>query len=278
MSGFSADWLALREAADARARWPDALAPLRALPSLNRPAAGRPALILDLGSGTGSNCRYLAPRLRGPHDWLLFDHEPALLARATASCGTLPGVASLRTREVDLAAQLHGLPYDDASLLTASALLDLVSADWLTRLAEQCRAAALPALFALSYDGRMALRPHDPDDDLVRAAVNAHQRRDKGFGPALGPAAVATTRAVFAERGYSVSGGRSDWQLDASDAPLQRALIEGWAQAATEQIPDEAARVQRWARRRTALVEDGDSVMIVGHEDLLAIPAPATGR
>jgi hypothetical protein len=274
MTGFSADWLALREAADARSRWPDAAARLAGLPTLTRPA-----LIVDLGSGTGANCRYLAPRLRQHdgqrHDWLLVDHDAALLAQATVACESLPSLQSLRTAELDLAAPLQRLPVAGAALLTASALLDLVSESWLAQLARQCQAAALPALLALSYDGRMRLTPAVADDDFVRDAVNAHQRRDKGFGPALGPTAAARARALFTACGYEVFSARSDWQLDARDAPLQRALIEGWAHATAELHPDAAERVRRWALRRRACVAAGNSTLVVGHEDLLALPGPA---
>jgi hypothetical protein len=277
MSGFSAEWLALRESADARSRWPVAATRLAGLPTLTRPA-----LIVDLGSGTGANCRYLAPRLgqgNGPrHDWLLVDHDTALLAQATVACESLPSLQSLRTTELNLAAQLQRLPLAGAALLTASALLDLVSESWLAQLARQCQAAALPALFALSYDGRMQLTPTVPDDDVVCDAINAHQRRDKGFGPALGPTATARARALFTACGYDVFCARSDWRLDARDAPLQRALIEGWTHAAAELYPDAAERVRRWGRRRLACVDAGNSMLVVGHEDLLALPGPAAAN
>jgi len=271
MSGFSAEWLALREAVDARSRWASATTGLEDLPGL----AGT-ALIIDLGSGTGANCRYLSPRLGRRHDWLLVDHDASLLARATSGCGSLPSLQSVRTVELDLAAQAERLPLAGAALLTASALLDLVSEAWLAQLVGQCRAAALPVLFALSYDGRMQMSPDDPDDGFIRDAVNAHQLRDKGFGPALGPAAVATARALFTDGGYAVSCARSDWQLDAHEAGLQRALIEGWAAAAEELHPEAAGRVRRWTGRRLGCVAAGTSRLVVGHEDLLALPGPAT--
>jgi SAM-dependent methyltransferase len=271
MSGFSADWLALREAADARSRWPQAAATLaRGL------ALAAPARIVDLGSGTGANCRYLAPRLGRRHDWLLVDHDAELLARATAACAALPSLQTLRTARLDLATDLEHLPLAGAALLTASALLDLVCESWLQQLAERCRAASLAALFALSYDGRMQLAPADPDDDWIRDAVNDHQRGDKGFGPALGPTAALRARALFTAQGYQVSSARSDWQLDAGDAPLQRALLAGWAQAAAQLQPAAANRARLWEQRRLAFVAAGSSALVVGHEDLLALPGPAT--
>src|SRR5690348_13019004 len=61
MSERLSEWLARREAADAAARSEDLLAAvLEALPS------SRPLRVLDLGTGTGSNVRYLSARLPRP--------------------------------------------------------------------------------------------------------------------------------------------------------------------------------------------------------------------
>ena len=67
MSGFSAAWLALREPADVAARSSEVTA--KVLMSLvdRTPLRG-----VDLGSGTGSNIRYLLPRLPAC-DWRLVD-------------------------------------------------------------------------------------------------------------------------------------------------------------------------------------------------------------
>ena len=55
---FTADWLALREPVDHRSRADDLL---NVLGTWWETAGG--SRIADLGSGTGSNLRYLAPRL-----------------------------------------------------------------------------------------------------------------------------------------------------------------------------------------------------------------------
>ena len=57
-----ADWLALREPADAAARSAELV---------DRLALRSPLLIHDLGSGTGSMARWLAPRLPAPQRWVL---------------------------------------------------------------------------------------------------------------------------------------------------------------------------------------------------------------
>ena len=259
MSGFSADWLALREPADARARADDLLAELRA-------ALGERAAILDLGAGTGANARHLVPRLGGAHAWTLVDHDPALLATLQAR---LPAGVAWRAQQADLR-DLDALPWPSRGLVTASALLDLVSVQWMEAMAERCARAGAAALFALTYDGRTSFDPAHPDDGRVRALMNRHQRGDKGFGPALGPDAVDTAQAAFTSRGYRCRRAPSDWRLDWADAPLQAELIDGWADAAIDLSPADAARIDAW--RDARLQAAGTSRLTVGHADLLAVP------
>jgi SAM-dependent methyltransferase len=227
--------------------------------------------VLDLGAGTGANFRYLQPRLAGARHWTLVDHDRTLLDRALAQAGALkqpPQSASIDTAVVDLATALDRLPLPDGALVTASALLDLVSDDWLTRLAARCRAARNPVLFALTYDGRVRCLPVERDDAWLVTLVNRHQRTDKGFGPALGPHAAGVAASRFAAAGYRVRRVRSDWRIEADEAALQQALLEGWAQAAREIAPAATAQVDDWLRRRLRHCRRGRSRLRVGHEDL----------
>ena len=256
MTRFTADWLRLREPADAMARAPELVAPFA--------HGARTLRVVDLASGTGANFRYLAPRLGGPQDWLLVDHDPALLAVAGGG---------VRTLTLDLARSLDALHFEEFDLVTASALLDLVSAPWLERLAARCAAARVGVLFALTYGGFIEWSPSDPADERVRSLVNRHQRTDKGFGPALGPAAAAAAAERFSKVGYEVRTERSDWQLGSSDTALQLALIADWTRAAAEVAPDEKASLQDWAGRRRAFLAIGRSRLRVGHVDIAGWPA-----
>ena len=84
-----------------------------------------------------------------------------------------------------------------AGLITASALIDLVSAAWLEELAALVRQTDCGLYVVLTFDGRIDWQPAHPLDLAVRNLVNRHQRTDKGFGPALGPErAPALARAA----------------------------------------------------------------------------------
>jgi SAM-dependent methyltransferase len=282
---FDADWLRLREPVDRRAR-ADTLARM-----LRRALGGRETLhVVDLGGGTGSNLRHLAPQLGGRQQWTLLDADPSLLAAAP---GALIGWAqdaghaaeqtgdgihidgggftcAVSLRQADLRAD--PLPVHRVDLVSGAALLDLVSRDWLRDLVAGCQARAAAALFALSYDGRIDWSPSDALDAPVRDWVNRHQRGDKGFGPALGPEAAATAAALFRAAGYEAETAASDWRLDPSHAALQQHLHAGWATAATAIAPERAADINDWLARRMDLLAARTSEVTVGHTDVLALP------
>jgi len=302
MSAFDAAWLALREPADATARAADlasTLATVLAAPKAvgaPRPRAARPLEVVDLGAGTGSGLRWLAPRLPGPQRWTLVDHDETLLAEApralaqwaeARSAEAIPGpgpdaalilrgagldlrVATLRR---DLDADLERLSLGAADLIAGTALLDLVSAGWLERLAHA--AAGTPILFALTVDGRLSFAPSDPFDDAVRRAFERHQRGDKGFGPALGSAAARQAPAILAGAGYRIATADTPWHLGRGESALVGDLIEGYAAAAAETggLPPEDLRT--WCARRQAAAAAGALSLTVGHVDLLALPADA---
>jgi len=168
----------------------------------------------------------------------------------------------------DLEAALDG-PVD---LVATSALLDLVSDTWLDRLVVEIAARSIPLYAALSYDGRTKLTPSDPLDAAIAAAVNAHQRTDKGFGPALGPAAGAFAIARFEALGYSVVHGTSDWAIGPDDIDLQIEILAGWASAAHEVGALSLADTTAWLTRRRGAVAAGLSSLSVGHVDFFAMP------
>lgn len=274
METFEADWLALREPIDHRSRAESLLAPL-----CDTWRARGWSRVLDLGSGTGSNLRYLAPRLPPGQEWVLVDHDPDHL-RTLRHAEVPASVRSLRVVPGDLVHEgLAAIAHAD--LVTASALLDLVSEDWLRRVVDACADAGRGAHFALSYDGDIRWSAggasggqgeDDPDDALVRDAVNVHQTGDKGLGPALGPAAAAVAARLFRSARYTTRLLPSPWRLGAADAALVRRLIDGWEAAAATVRPGDAGRIHAWAARRRATVADGRFTLRVGHRDLLALP------
>jgi len=188
VSGFSADWLALRGPADDAARSRDLA---RAFASTLKPGAK----IADLGAGSGAMGRWLLPFLPKRCTIVSVDGDAQLLARAKAP----------RLRRT-LAGRL---PRADAYVSTA--LIDLVSVAWLRKLLKAARGK--PVLMCLAVDGRHATIPPHAADKAIFAAFAGHQRRWKGLGQALGPLAPAVLVAEARRRGWHAISMRSDWDL-----------------------------------------------------------------
>jgi trans-aconitate methyltransferase len=251
---FSTAWLDLRESADNAARDASMLADVRAFL-----ARQRDPVIVDLGSGTGSTLRAIGDV---PARWRLVDHDPALLAEAARRSGP-----TVETIELDLT-RTADIPLDGASLVTASALFDLASARWIDALVDRLAASRTGLYAALSYDGVLAWNPADSDDDAIRDAFNLHQRGEKGFGPALGPAGAAYLADALRKRGYRVTIADSPWKLGPAEAELQRTLLTGIADAAREL---DVTSADAWLERRLAAASSAHCT--VGHLDVLALPA-----
>jgi SAM-dependent methyltransferase len=270
MDDALARWLALREPTDAASRSP------RLTRLVAQAVADRdPLRVLDLGTGAGSNIRYLANELGNRRQrWLVVDRSEELLRRAATSHlarAASDAAIEIATRRMDLATLEPGL-FADRDLVTASALLDLVSDRWLRSLATHARAVGAVMLFTITYNGRTTCSPAEPEDALMLELFNRHQHRDKGLGgPAAGPDAVTRAMRRFSDAGYRVDTEASDWRLEPGDAPLQRELIDGWVFAATETDPAAAATIADWGARRRAHVDAGRSVIVVGHDDLAAL-------
>jgi hypothetical protein len=265
----SPSWLELREGADATARASELVGELR-----QRVPADGPLLIHDLGCGSGAMGRWLAPLLPGPQHWVLHDRDRGLLALAATN---VPGPAgdgaevAVETRVTDVT-RLRRDDFAGTTLVTASALLDLLTGDELTALIRACAGAGCPALFALTVTGRVQLLQADPLDARVAAAFDAHQRRETSRGRLLGPDAVAAAVEGFRRLGAEVVVRPSPWRLGATHSDLAVEWLNGWVDAACEHDPSLASEVDPYRRRRLREAAAGALAVTVGHADLLVLP------
>ena len=276
---FDADWLELREPHDAAAR---------SLDLAHRLAERLPARprLLDLGAGTGSLFRWLAPIIGRSQAWVFADADTELLGRAlddTADWAedmgwtvTSPGRAMLvhaptgtwrvETRKVDLAGTLD-LSMVDA--VTCSALLDLVSQDWIESFAARLRT---PLLACLSVDGRDRFLPPHPLDGAITGAFRRDQGRDKGFGRALGARAPAVLAESLAAHGFDVRSATTDWRIPADAFGMQLEMISSYARVARHWMKPRQDAIDDWQDLRMAQADRGQLRIRIGHRDCLAFP------
>jgi hypothetical protein len=262
-------WLALREPADAAARATDLVEHLG-----RHLAATGLRVIHDLGCGTGGMGRWLAPLLPGPQHWVVHDRDADLLDVAVAD---LPGPAAdgtavtVEARQSDIT-RLQPGELDGATLITASALLDMLTRDELAGLVSVCTAAGCPVLLTLSVVGRVELTPADPLDARVAVAFDAHQCRAVEGRRLLGPDAAAAAVEQFGRLGADVLVRPSPWRLGALEADLATEWLIGWVGAACEQQIELAAECEAYTRRRLDEAAAGQLAVTVDHADLLVLP------
>ncbi len=265
---FDAGWLALRRPYDHAARDNAAWQACRDW------AATRDRLrIVDLGAGSGSNLAFMAERLEVAQDWVLVDSDPALLEAAARQAHPQ---ATVSTREADLAKADLGELISGADLVTAAALLDLVSADWVARLVGACRDQAVALLATLTVDRRLDWQPALANDTDIAAAFHRDLQRDKGFGPGLGPDAAALLVELLGEAGLAVTRATSDWALGPGDEAMAEALIGFYADAADRAPSLSPTKLSTWRTARQQSLKTNAWSHLVGHVDVFARPAEIT--
>jgi SAM-dependent methyltransferase len=278
MTGFSAQWLALREPADHRAR--DASLRDQVVHDLAHLARVRPGPIkfVDLGCGSGSNLRALAPHMPATQHWTLVDYDPALLSAAKAALVQWADQMvsdqdmlvllkndkhiSVKFLCEDLSSNLEDVLALPTDLLTAAAFFDLVAEDWLERF---CGLLRSPLYTVLTYNGQEIWHPPEPMDAAMLKAFHAHQQTDKGFGAAAGPNAVNVMETLLKARGFAVSKAQSPWKLAAADCNLIEQLAIGSAGAVLETKQVSAEEVSAWKKSRSMA-----QTCEIGHTDLYA--------
>jgi hypothetical protein len=159
--------------------------------------------------------------------------------------------------------------FPDTDAVLCSALLDLVSPAWLRRLFDALR---VPFLACLTADGRDVWQPAHPSDAIVRSAFRRDQRRDKGFGPALGAAASSAALTALAARGFATASAPTDWRVPRAALRMQRALIDGAADAARDANPAHSRAIAAWQDARLRQAMRGKLAIRIGHRDILALP------
>lgn len=276
MSGFSPEWLALREPADLAAR------NRQVLTACGRAFEDQDTIkVCDLGAGTGASVRALVDLLPRRQFWTLVDSDEKNLAAAfnqLAAWGTdikaydgglmmRKGDRQLyvRSHVCDLAATPACWP-KGTDLVTASALFDLTSARWLDAFVALLSAQKIALLSMLTFDGLMTADPEHPLDGQIAGAFREHQQRDKGFGPAAGPHAADVLEASLERAGYEMEMGESPWTIDRGASALLYATLAGIAQAAqeTQIIPPE--EIEQWLRASVIHTR----LLTIGHRDVFA--------
>lgn len=261
----SPDWLVLRAGVDDRSRSSELAHEAAALLP-----AGR-QVVHDLGSGSGAMMRWLAPQLPGPQRWVLHDADAGILEHRdsgpVADASGRPVVCRTSVEELE---ELDASALVGATLVVASALLDVITAGEARTIVDACVEIGAPVLFSLTVAGRVEFDPPDEADQLFMNAFNAHQRRDADGRTLLGPDAVGVVRRMLTVAGWRVRAVDTPWNLTPVDGELIPEWLDGWLDAAVEQQPELAGLAAEYRARRRDQLTARELRVAVHHVDVLA--------
>lgn len=288
MSGFSAQWLGLREPVDHRSR--NQALQVQVINYLAQVKTVYPGSVhvTDLGSGTGSNLRALAPHLNSIQYWTLVDYDQTLLhiARSTLLAWADSEIESAQTSSttiknlsirklnktiivkfkcVDLLNDYQAVLNEPSDLITAAAFFDLVAKPWLTKF---CASLSKPLYTVLTYDGNEKWSPPELIDADILKAFHQHQRTDKGFGSALGPTASECLQSLLRDQQFTTVCAPSPWILNHQDSALIQQLSIGTAEAVREMATLALTAVNQWEQSRMHA-----SLCEIGHIDIFSYKA-----
>jgi hypothetical protein len=168
--------------------------------------------------------------------------------------------------------ELRAADLEGASLVTASALLDVLTASEAHAIVEACVGVGAPTLLSLSVTGEVELRPWDARDKLFETAFNAHQRRQVHDRRLLGRYGAPIVRGLFELAGWKVRTARTSWRIAHTEPRLLAEWFDGWTDAAEEQSPTLREAAAGYRGLRTSQLDRGELSAVVYHLDLLAWP------
>jgi SAM-dependent methyltransferase len=258
LMSFSADWLDLRESTDHASR------NLEVLKAVQQHFTQDELFITDIGCGTGSNLRGLAPLLRAKtQHWTLVDYDEKLLLAAEKRLSTWlktqDKAIKITYLQADLNKDLDKVLARKTDLLTAAAFFDLTSEVWINHFVKALAPHSIPFYTILTYDGFEAWSPAHPQDKAVLDAFHADQKTDKGFGIAAGPEANNVLMNAFKAHDYSLKTGKSPWVIS-DNKPFMQALARGSAGAVSHVIKSD-----EWLEAHLKAEQ-----VTIGHDDLFA--------
>jgi hypothetical protein len=232
---------------------------------LTETSNGEPHLeIIDLGAGTGANQRWLAPHLPFRQRWIHLDHDPAI-SRSLP----LPDRTMIIDDGVEALDRLLTSRSGGGCLVTCSALLDVLTTDQIFHVCHAVISNRVPALFSLTVTGTLSVTPTDPDDQLLLAAFNDHQRRDGRAGPD----AASLAREALQAGGFHVQCQQTPWQLSAASGPgFVEQVLQERLDAAVAEDPALVSAATAWLDLRRVQLALGVLRIDLGHCDTLAVP------
>jgi SAM-dependent methyltransferase len=280
---FSVKWLNTRYPFDVAARNSEVeKAALMALPP------DRDLRLLDLGAGTGNSCRYFIPKLPQNQEWLLVELNPDLIEAAKQQLVEFAKAEGYKRLPSDDGLKFKGkktihirflqhsflhlndvLDLSGFDLVTAGAVIDLLSTDMLEQLVQQFIGHVAPFLATINFVGLLFDQATDRDRQYA-ALYMQHMQRERPFGRALGAHCIPFLESWLLIRDIPFLSGASDWMIRPEDTAMHAFQLDFMEEAITEMLacPEAGEKLQEWLAQKRAASKAGQLSFRVQHFDI----------
>ncbi len=244
--------------------------------------------IVDLGAGTGANCRYYLSKISQEQEWFLVEQNPELLEIAfdrLISWALDNGYESkLQNSWLLLENQVHKvtihktvgsilelenlIDLETLDLAVANAVFDLFSEKQFQTLLECLKKYQLPLLTTANYTG-MSFHPQTDEDSCFISYYHRHMQREQNFGRGMGPNCGFFMWEAMKRIGMRGVQGESLWEISSSDSVFLQLLLEFMEKSIPEILEDTTLEdeLNTWLRKKQQMIAQQELSCNVAHQD-----------
>lgn len=246
--------------------------------------------IVDLGSGTGSNCLYFFEKFSSRQNWIFIEQEEKISQYALNRLGieadkkgyeVTHGNNSIELKKgnrnisikyiTDSFLNLVDLvDLDKVDLVMASAVFDLISFSQFVDFGSVLLEKKLPLLTTLNY-AEMNFNSDKPSDVVFIEKYESFMNRPQEFGKAMGKKCPRILVDFFQKQEATIKYGPSIWKLEGESAQVMNHHLLNFMESASNQMideQDEKMLFQDWITTKRKSVEDGVLDTYVQYYDL----------
>ena len=260
MHEFQNKWLNLRESVDRNSR------NKKILYLINKFYKNKKNIrIIDLGSGAGSNFRFLKPRLSNNQYWSFVDisHQSTNFFKKNIKFSSK--IKKTNFKIVDVINNLNKITFNDYNLVTGSAFLDILPKKWFKNF-HKLNIDTEIVYFALNYNGYFKFFPKHKDDKKILDIFNKDQKSDKGIGEvAVGPNCSKIINSVF-KKSHKTYVLDSTWDVN-KNFEFQIYFLN----FCKDIIEKNKLNLDHWLEFRLKSIKEKNSRFILHNTDFLAI-------